>query len=334
MKGGAANPYVVSPPDMSEGIEPPPLGSRSSGRPDALSLATLAQPFALDGNGADMVHPAPAASPGETLDLGSTQTTPTHLCDTLQQNAMPQPVLPFAVAAAQASQTPTPSRESPSFESSFASRMADVDSLSALSDLSPPPTLPVPRASRPLQLPSFDLLGIAAPHPDQIDRSRSFDVSNPFCSVGAGPSGLLPTQNPSRSLSWPGEVVCDRDTRPPPDHIHLSSSKAIKQYISTVTPPDDSGLMDWGEAPQNPSSSSPPPPPPNQSQPPPARPSTIPIPANMATAEQSASFVQPVGLVNPGASMGETHGWLEEILKLIGEYRMTCNVGEKNLPNL
>jgi hypothetical protein len=102
----------------------------------------------------------------------------------------------------------------------------------------PPSTIPsIPKSMRNLRLPSFDALGITSPPPkiqSDLKYSGAFltDVE-------------LPADDPldirTSSLSYPPAAS-------PPSHSHhhlLPGYKAVKSYVLTHTPPDDSGSLDW-----------------------------------------------------------------------------------------
>ncbi|KAK7732205.1 hypothetical protein SLS57_001185 [Botryosphaeria dothidea] len=93
-----------------------------------------------------------------------------------------------------------------------------------------------------LRLPSFDLLGIAAPHPDRFQP----DADRFFSPVGAGP------------LSKPDDPLHARSPQPEPaseivDHLPLPSSclpkkdqAAADQFTTLPTPPPDLSSNYWG----------------------------------------------------------------------------------------
>jgi hypothetical protein len=119
----------------------------------------------------------------------------------------------------------------------------------------------IAKVSRNLRLPSFDLLGIAAPHPDRM-ASTNQQVT-PF--VGAGPLSqpddpLHLLESPFREESVTQRALTEASSRAPsapllqplsestpltsPEQL-LPSSKSVQQYIITTTPPDDNGKIDW-----------------------------------------------------------------------------------------
>lgn len=103
------------------------------------------------------------------------------------------------------------------------------------------PTPPILKTAHNLRLPSFDVLGIAAPHPDRI-ALQSF---NSFSSLGAGP--LSKPEDPLHALSPPlarpqkfGGV-----NEPSPTSPETTRSK-VEHLIPIVTPPSEPGTFSWG----------------------------------------------------------------------------------------
>ncbi|OCK79128.1 hypothetical protein K432DRAFT_330829 [Lepidopterella palustris CBS 459.81] len=106
------------------------------------------------------------------------------------------------------------------------------------------PSPPIPKAGRALRLPSFDLLGIGAPHPDRIVSN----CENPFTSLGAGP--LSKPEDPlhalSPALSRPRHLGGVGD--PPTfgvDDAELEPGQ-VRTFIPTITPPAEPGTITWG----------------------------------------------------------------------------------------
>jgi hypothetical protein len=105
------------------------------------------------------------------------------------------------------------------------------------------PTTTVLRTTHNLRLPSFDVLGIAAPHPDRIPQR----TDQSFSPLGAGP--LSKPEDPLHALSPPIAFFkhVDRDTITP-----VTSPKAARlcvgRLVPTHTPPSDSesGTISWG----------------------------------------------------------------------------------------
>ena len=105
-------------------------------------------------------------------------------------------------------------------------------------------SLPSPHITRlphNLRLPSFDVLGIAAPHPDRIPLTSNL----PFSPFGAGP--ISKPEDPLHALSPPLELERRAD---PPTKTLVSSPKAaltpFAHRVPTFTPPAESGTFTWG----------------------------------------------------------------------------------------
>lgn len=136
-------------------------------------------------------------------------------------------LLPDVPGTATSSPTPTHDLARPDF--------GIVDCALPCSSLS----LPSPQLQKPasaLRLPSFDLLGIAAPHPDYFQP----DADRFFSPVGAGP--LSKPDDPLHARS-PGSV----------DHLPLQSPRLVRkeqpageQYTTLPTPPPDLTQNYWG----------------------------------------------------------------------------------------
>lgn len=100
------------------------------------------------------------------------------------------------------------------------------------------PTPPIARTAHSLRLPSFDVLGIGAPHPD-----RPHLHSIPSFSVGAGP--LSKPEDPLHVLSPPVSQLDGAD-----DPLSSTSSRLAKanldHIVAVVTPPTEPGAFNWG----------------------------------------------------------------------------------------
>lgn len=98
-----------------------------------------------------------------------------------------------------------------------------------------------------LRLPSFQLLGIAAPHPNDI----SVDFEASIVPVGVGPLSAphdpLHSMNPIVPvLNSPLNNFVPRLLGSPVQAERQSPShRAVRQYVLTQTPPDDNGVMNW-----------------------------------------------------------------------------------------
>ncbi|PVI04955.1 hypothetical protein DM02DRAFT_624487 [Periconia macrospinosa] len=149
--------------------------------------------------------------------------------------SLPQP-LPSPLPTSESLDLPTPLLETgPDLSLSFAGTVLPSNHVSI-------PAPPVLKNSPNLRLPSFDLLGIAAPHPDR----KSFDTSLSFASLGAGP--LSKPEDPLHALSPPLARII-----PPLDEPHASPAATSKPArgdvhhpVPVVTPPAESGTLNWG----------------------------------------------------------------------------------------
>jgi hypothetical protein len=105
------------------------------------------------------------------------------------------------------------------------------------------PTSTVIRTTHNLRLPSFDALGIAAPHPDRLP-SRSGHLFSPI-SLGAGP--LSKPEDPLHALSPPLDHPSQADTATPTSTTSPKAARAeVEHIISTFTPPSELGTFHWG----------------------------------------------------------------------------------------
>jgi hypothetical protein len=105
------------------------------------------------------------------------------------------------------------------------------------------PTSTVLRTAHNLRLPSFDVLGIAAPHPDRIPLRPSHSFSS--SALGVGP--LSKPEDPLHALSPP------LDRHPQADaaaKLVTTSPKAaraqVEHVLATFTPPSEPGTFNWG----------------------------------------------------------------------------------------
>ena len=116
-----------------------------------------------------------------------------------------------------------------------------ADALPSTNISLPSPT--VIKTTHNLRLPSFDVLGIAAPHPDRIPYQSSHSFSP--TALGAGP--LSKPEDPLHALSPPLGHPPQADTAA---ESLTSSPKAaraqVDRIISTFTPPSESGTFHWG----------------------------------------------------------------------------------------
>ncbi|CBY01249.1 hypothetical protein IAQ61_003068 [Plenodomus lingam] len=111
-----------------------------------------------------------------------------------------------------------------------------------------PLALPSPtvfRAAHKLRLPSFDVLGIAAPHPNRYP----LHTSQSFSSLGAGPLSM--PEDPLHALN---ALNTRLDLSPPHQgaHHHLSPTSPratrgqLELSVATFTPPSELGTLSWG----------------------------------------------------------------------------------------
>ena len=160
---------------------------------------------------------------------------PSSLCDPPFEAAVPGYIpLPGRLSP----ETPTPSQETqPVFP---IAGFAGDGLLTTDAPLSTPPIL---RAGRNLRLPSFDLLGIRAPHPDRIVSS----ADNPFSSLGAGPLSKPedPLHDLSPALSRPHRLggVGDPPTSPL-EELKVDQNR-FHHFIPNFTPPAEPGTINW-----------------------------------------------------------------------------------------
>lgn len=106
----------------------------------------------------------------------------------------------------------------------------------------PLPTPPAVKTSHNLRLPSFDLLGIAAPHPD---RPTQQSISS-FSPLGAGP--LSKPEDPLHALSPPFESRLHQlDGTGEPCAASPPAARAhVEHPVSVLTPPAEPGTLNWG----------------------------------------------------------------------------------------
>jgi hypothetical protein len=125
--------------------------------------------------------------------------------------------------------------------------------------VAPAPTSPLPLPSlkdrRDLRLPSFTQLGIAAPHSEPV---RPLLVRNPHPCLGDDDSTALPRAGGTVSGGYtrpPGDPSLDDAVFEHVDARQLESSPEVQpraplhspvhHYVTTLTPPDDTGRITW-----------------------------------------------------------------------------------------
>ncbi|KAH0268356.1 hypothetical protein KCU91_g9459, partial [Aureobasidium melanogenum] len=119
---------------------------------------------------------------------------------------------------------------------------------------SPPPVTSI-KDSRDLRLPSFSKLGIAAPHSEPV---RPLLVRNPHPCLGGDDSAALPQVGAGalgENTKLPADHHIDDALLGPVDAFHPESSSTVQpraplhspmhHYVTTLTPPDDSGRITW-----------------------------------------------------------------------------------------
>jgi hypothetical protein len=103
-------------------------------------------------------------------------------------------------------------------------------------------TPPLVKNALNLRLPSFDLLGIAAPHPDRIPLGTQLS----FSSLGAGP--LSKPEDPLHVLSPP--IACISQLDGAADETSAPNPRAARVHVShavpVFTPPTEPGILNWG----------------------------------------------------------------------------------------
>lgn len=206
---------------------------------DSLFSAAGAQPKDSQDHfaAAALVSPAIPATPDEGTGAsfpgarGRADVPRNEDCRSFFDASVPQP-FPLPSASTQPLATPALDLQ-PQLDLSFAGTFLPTDV--AL----PSPTLA--RTAPNFRLPSFDVLGIAAPHPDRIPLHSTYS----FSSLGAGP--LSKPEDPLHALSPPLEFHHQADSAVnPPVASPKASRKQLEQQVSTFTPPSEPGTFNWG----------------------------------------------------------------------------------------
>lgn len=195
--------------------------AQAQGHPVAAALSSPAIPATPDeGTGAC----SPGARPRARVPTDEE-------CRSFFDASVPQP-FPLPSTSPQPPATPALDNH-PHLDLSFAGTFLPTDvSL-------PSPTLI--RIAPNFRLPSFDVLGIAAPHPDRIP----LHPQPSFSSLGAGP--LSKPEDPLHALSPPLEFRCSADK--PAEHPVASpraTKKQLEHQVPTFTPPSEPGTFSWG----------------------------------------------------------------------------------------
>lgn len=174
---------------------------------------------------------AGAPCPETAVPRGCAIATPNAFSSLLDASLpQPQPLpLPSAEAPIQIHE------DRPQFDLNFA------DVLPSTNLSLPTPT--IIKTAHSLRLPSFDVLGIAAPHPDRapLRHRHSFSSS----ALGAGP--LSKPEDPLHALSPPlvHQSQADTATESPPASPK-SARAQVEHIIPTFTPPSEPGTFHWG----------------------------------------------------------------------------------------
>jgi hypothetical protein len=197
------------------------------------------------------------------LDASSTISTPSQLPSSPEERGGPDHLVHHGLAPASSSLTASPTSIDASISQPFPlpSRHPDPlhtplqeqhqpDLTSALTQSLPPlvnvslPASPVVRTAHNLRLPSFDLLGIANPHPDNIAQRHSHNIHY-IESIGAGP--LSKPEDPLHALSPPlARPQHESGVQEPTVKSPEAARAHVEQQIPTVTPPPEPGAINWG----------------------------------------------------------------------------------------
>jgi hypothetical protein len=181
----------------------------------------------------DTLSPGIPATPDagpETADHRGCTTASFNDVSGLLDVCRPQPIhLPLPSA-----QSP-PYDDRPHFDFDFAAALPSTNvSL---------PTPTIVKTAHNLRLPSFEILGIAAPHPDRFPLSSTYSFSS--ATVGAGP--LSKPDDPLHALSPPLDFHNQADTATvSPTTSPRASRTRADHLISVFTPPSEPGTFNWG----------------------------------------------------------------------------------------
>lgn len=186
---------------------------------------------------AALTSPAIPATPDEGTGAAfpgakrRADTSSNEACHSFFDASLPQP-FPLPSASPQLPATPALD-DQPHLDLSFAGTFLPTDvSL-------PSPTLA--RTAPNFRLPSFDVLGIAAPHPDRIPLHPTYS----FSSLGAGP--LSKPEDPLHALSPPLEFRRQAEKPAvPPVASPKATRKQVEHQVPTFTPPSEPGTFNWG----------------------------------------------------------------------------------------
>ena len=214
--------------------------SEGSSKADAQNNALL--PLAL------RAFPSPALSDG-SLDSPTLQRT-------LASATTPAPWTPYSAypeASAIMPAEPGASRETlimtPQSERSNSSLASDMN-LIVGGALAPIPQRPLVKAGPGLRLPSFEAMGIASPHPDNIGLPGADNAAASLARERILGLALRSRSDPGRVE---GTTLLSPDIGSAPDLQQLPSPKSsshpqptpLHQYVHTLTPPAETGEPSW-----------------------------------------------------------------------------------------
>ena len=209
--------------------------SLSSVLPTPSSAHELSSPWVPGSSGVDHDGPAHESSNPTASFPGCAVSQPFPLPD-LPQQQPPPPTPPSNLQQHQ--DLPSPLKEPQPDLTTLLNPAFTVDLPSAL-DL---PSPPLAKVQHNLRLPSFDLLGIAAPHPDHISgrppTASAWELgSGPLSKPGDPLHALSPVPYRFRTL---GEV--EPSAMPSPEQ----AKPHVEHLIPTITPPEEPGTFHWG----------------------------------------------------------------------------------------
>jgi hypothetical protein len=123
-------------------------------------------------------------------------------------------------------------------------RQLDLDFAGALPSTNVSlPTPTIIKTAHNLRLPSFDDLGIAAPHPDRLP----LGPGHPFSPSAFGAGPLSKPEDPLHALSPLPDHRCQVNTAAEVSTISPRATRAqVGRLISTFTPPSESEIFQWG----------------------------------------------------------------------------------------
>jgi hypothetical protein len=131
----------------------------------------------------------------------------------------------------------------------YEERHPDMSSIIGVRDVAFP-TPPIAKAAINFRLPSFQMLGIAAPAPFDVFLNPNHSEL-PLNSGSPSPPGdsMYPVLVGKRTLARPLDFRPPNVGDPPPWAAPTSLSQnhiAVQQFVLTHTPPDEQGTINWG----------------------------------------------------------------------------------------